>query len=180
LDSPGILCRGPRRYSFRRARDGFGARREAAGLIKRRSLGGGRCEERNEDEINFPYDVHGGRRSLRFDELGFRGRRRGGGRKGLRKCKACHQVGETAKNAIAPELNGIDGRAAGASAGYNYSDAMKGSGITWDAASFKEFIKNPKAKIPGTKMVFQGLPSDTDEDNVWAYLSGFGADGKKK
>ncbi len=96
------------------------------------------------------------------------------------KCKACHQVGEGAKNAIAPELNGIDGRAAGSAAGYNYSDAMKSSGITWNEASFKEYIKNPKAKVPGTKMVFQGLPADKDEDDVWAYLSGFGADGKKK
>ena len=102
------------------------------------------------------------------------------GEKVFAKCKACHQVGETAKNAIAPELNGIDGRAAGTAAGYNYSDAMKGSGITWNEASFKEFIKNPKAKVPGTKMVFQGLPTEKDEDDVWAYLSGFGADGKKK
>ncbi len=104
----------------------------------------------------------------------------GAGEKVFAKCKACHQIGEGAKNAIAPELNGIDGRKAGSVEGYNYSDAMKGSGITWDAASFKEFIKNPKAKVPGTKMVFQGLPSDADEDNVWAYISGFGADGKKK
>jgi cytochrome c len=102
------------------------------------------------------------------------------GEKVFAKCKACHQVGETAKNAIAPELNGIDGRAAATSAGYNYSDAMKGAGITWGEASFKEFIKNPKAKVPGTKMVFQGLPKDQDQDDVWAYLSGFGADGKKK
>ena len=102
------------------------------------------------------------------------------GEKTFAKCKACHQIGEGAKNAIAPELNGINGRKAGSADGYNYSDAMKGSGITWDAASFKEFIKNPKAKVPGAKMVFQGLAADTDGDNVWAYISGFGADGKKK
>ncbi len=96
------------------------------------------------------------------------------------KCKACHQVGEGAKNAVAPELNGIDGRKAGAAAGYNYSDAMKASGITWDAASFKEFVKNPKAKIAGTKMIFQGLAADKDQDDVWAYLAQYGADGKKK
>ena len=81
---------------------------------------------------------------------------------------------------VAPELNGIDGRKAGAAEGYHYSDAMKGSGITWNEASFKEFIKNPKAKVAGTKMIFQGLPSDKDGDDVWAYLSSFGADGKKK
>src|ERR1019366_2129668 len=66
LDRPGILCRGPRRYSFRRVWDGFGARREAAGLIKRRPPGGGRCEERNEEEINFPDKVRGGGGFLRF------------------------------------------------------------------------------------------------------------------
>ena len=57
---------------------------------------------------------------------------------------------------------------------------MKSSGITWNEATFKEFIKNPKAKVPGTKMVFQGLASEKDQEDVWAYLSGFGADGKKK
>ena len=68
---------------------------------------------------------------------------------------------------------------AGSAEGYNYSEAMKGSGITWDEASFKEFIKNPKAKVPGTKMIFQGLTSEGDQDNVWAYLAQFKADGSK-
>jgi len=102
------------------------------------------------------------------------------GEKVFAKCKACHQVGEGAKNAVAPELNGVEGRKAGSVEGYNYSEAMKNSGIAWDAASFKEFIKNPKAKVPGTKMIFQGLASEGDQDNVWAYLAQFGADGKKK
>lgn len=102
------------------------------------------------------------------------------GEKIFAKCKACHQVGETAKNAVAPQLNGIDGRAAGSVEGYNYSGPMKNSGIVWDEANFKEFIKSPKAKVPGTKMIFQGLPSESDEENVWAYLVQFGPDGKKK
>ncbi len=101
------------------------------------------------------------------------------GEKVFAKCKACHQIGEGAKNAVAPELNGIKGRKAASVEGYNYSEAIKGSGITWDEATFKEFIKNPKAKIPGTKMIFQGLASEGDADNVWAYLSQFSADGKK-
>ncbi|GLI93307.1 cytochrome c-554 [Methylocystis echinoides] len=101
------------------------------------------------------------------------------GEKVFAKCKACHQVGEGAKNAVAPELNGLSGRKAGSVEGYNYSEPMKASGITWDEASFKEFIKNPKAKVPGTKMIFQGLASEGDQDNVWAYLSQFKADGKK-
>ncbi|MGJ0505743.1 MAG: cytochrome c-554 [Methylocystis sp.] len=101
------------------------------------------------------------------------------GEKVFAKCKACHQVGEGAKNAVAPELNGLNGRKAGSVEGYNYSEPMKTSGITWDEASFKEFIKNPKAKVPGTKMIFQGLASDGDQENVWAYLSQYNAEGKK-
>ncbi|MGD9659027.1 MAG: cytochrome c-554 [Methylocystis sp.] len=102
------------------------------------------------------------------------------GEKIFAKCKACHQVGETAKNAIGPALNGIDGRKAGTAPNYNYSEPMKNSGITWDEATFKEFIKSPKVKVPGTKMIFQGLPSEGDEENVWAYIAQFGEDGKKK
>ncbi|MEK4034479.1 cytochrome c-554 [Methylocystis sp. IM3] len=101
------------------------------------------------------------------------------GEKVFAKCKACHQVGEGAKNAVAPELNGLNGRKAGSVEGYNYSEPMKSSGITWDEASFKEFIKNPKAKVPGTKMIFQGLANDADQENVWAYLAQFNAEGKK-
>ncbi len=102
------------------------------------------------------------------------------GEKVFAKCKICHQVGETAKNAVGPELNGLAGRKAGTAAGYNFSDANKNSGLTWDEATYKDYIKNPKAKIPGTKMVFAGLTSEADIDNLWAYLGQFGADGKKK
>ena len=63
--------------------------------------------------------------------------------------------------------------------GYHYSDANKNSGITWDEATLKEYLKDPKAKVPGTKMVFPGLKSDDDIANVIAYLKQFGPDGKK-
>ena len=66
-------------------------------------------------------------------------------------CKACHQVGETAKNDVGPALNGIIGRKAGTVAGYHYSAANKDSGITWDEATFREYIKDPKAKIPAPR-----------------------------
>ena len=66
-------------------------------------------------------------------------------------CRACHQVGETAKNNVGPSLNGLFGRKAGTIAGYNYSAANKDSGLTWDEATFREYIKDPKAKIPGTR-----------------------------
>lgn len=102
------------------------------------------------------------------------------GEKVFNKCKACHQVGETAKNAVAPQLNGLDGRKSASVEGYNYSEPFKALGIAWDEAQFKEFIANPKAKVPGTKMIFPGLKSEAEQENVWAYLSQFGADGKKK
>ena len=102
------------------------------------------------------------------------------GEKVFAKCKICHQIGEGAKNAVGPELNGVIGRHSGTAPGYNYSEANKNSGITWDETTSREYIKNPKAKIPGTKMIFAGLPKDTDIDNLLAYLEQFGPDGKKK
>jgi cytochrome c len=102
------------------------------------------------------------------------------GKQVFKKCHACHNVGEGAKNAVGPVLNGIVGRKAGTYEDYNYSDANKSSGITWDAATLDVYLTNPKAKVPGTKMAFPGLPSDKDRANVIAYLSTFGPDGKTK
>jgi cytochrome c len=101
------------------------------------------------------------------------------GEKVFVKCKACHQIGEGAKNAVGPVLNGVVGRKAGSYPGYSYSDANKNSGITWDEATLKEYLKNPRGKVPGTKMIFPGLSKESDIDNVIAYLKQFGADGKK-
>ncbi len=101
------------------------------------------------------------------------------GEKVFLKCRACHQVGETAKNGVGPQMNGLIGRKAGTVEGYNYSDANKNSGLTWDEATFREYIKNPRAKIPGTKMVFAGLTNEAEIDNIVAYLKQFGPDGKK-
>jgi cytochrome c len=96
------------------------------------------------------------------------------------KCKVCHQIGEGAKNFVGPELNGLIGRKIGSVPNYNYSEADKESGITWDEAELKKYLLNPKADIPGTKMIFAGLPKEDDRDNLVAYLAQFGADGKKK
>lgn len=98
----------------------------------------------------------------------------------FKKCAPCHDVGETAKNKVGPLLNGLDGRKSGTIAGYNYSDANKGSGITWGEAAFLEYIRDPKAKIPATKMVFVGIKNEAEAKNLWAYLNQFAADGKKK
>jgi cytochrome c len=102
------------------------------------------------------------------------------GEKSFAKCRACHQIGETAKNGVGPELNGLFGRHSGSVAGYNYSDANKNSGITWDPTVFAEYIKDPKAKVPGTKMAFAGIKKEEEIKDLTAFLAQFGADGKKK
>ena len=102
------------------------------------------------------------------------------GKSSFNKCLACHAIGEGAKNKVGPELNGLDGRKSGTVEGYTYTDANKNSGITWNEAQFKEYIKDPKAKIPGTKMAFAGIKSENEINNLWAYVSQFDADGKIK
>ena len=102
------------------------------------------------------------------------------GKQVFKKCHACHNVGEGAHNAVGPVLNGIVGRKAGTYADYNYSDANKNSGLTWDVATLQKYLKNPQSVVPGTKMAFPGLPEEKDEDNVIAYLATFGPDGKTK
>jgi cytochrome c len=88
-------------------------------------------------------------------------------------CRACHQVGENAKNSVGPQLNGLFGRKAGSVAGYNYSEANKQSGLTWDEKTFNEYIQDPKAKIPGTKMVYAGLKDEQKIKDLTAYLKSF-------
>jgi len=102
------------------------------------------------------------------------------GKSSFNKCLPCHAIGEGAKNKVGPELNGIDGRKSGSAPDYSYSDANKNSGITWSKETFLEYIKDPKAKIPGTKMTFAGIKSETEAQNLWAYLSSFDKDGKQK
>ena len=94
-------------------------------------------------------------------------------------CRACHQIGPGARNAVGPELNGVVGRKAGSVEGYAYSDANKNSGLTWDKATLEEYLKNPQAKVPGTKMTFAGLPREQDIDNVIAFLAQYDAAGNK-
>lgn len=97
----------------------------------------------------------------------------------FRVCRTCHQIGEGAKNFVGPELNGVVGRKAGSVAGYNYSDANKNSGLTWDEATLRKYLRLPRDVVPGTKMAFPGLQNDDDIANVIAYLKQFGPDGKK-
>jgi cytochrome c len=102
------------------------------------------------------------------------------GKTSFNKCLACHAIGDGAKNKVGPELNGLNGRKSGTAADYSYSDANKNSGITWNEAEFKEYIKDPKAKIPGTKMIFAGIKNETEAGDLWAYLAQYDKDGKTK
>jgi cytochrome c len=102
------------------------------------------------------------------------------GKASFNKCMACHSIGEGAKNKVGPELNGLDGRKSGTVDGYNYSDANKNSGITWGEAQFKEYIKDPKAKVPGTKMSFSGIKNEKEINDLWAFVSQYDKDGKTK
>ena len=77
-------------------------------------------------------------------------------------------------------LNGLEGRKSGTIPEYSYSEANKKAEITWSEASFKDYIQNPMAKVPGTKMAFAGIRNDKEIADLWAYLAQFKADGSKK
>ncbi len=102
------------------------------------------------------------------------------GANSFKKCLPCHAIGPGAANKVGPELNGLDGRHSGQAPNFNYSDANKNSGIVWGEATFKEYIKDPRGKIPGTKMIFVGIKNEQEANDLWAYLKQFDADGKIK
>jgi len=98
----------------------------------------------------------------------------------FKRCSFCHDVGPDARNKAGPQLNGLDGRKAGSVAGFSYSAANKAAGFVFNEASFTAYIKDPKAKIPGTKKAFAGVASEDDAHALWDYLKPFGADGMSK
>ncbi len=102
------------------------------------------------------------------------------GQKSFNKCRACHQIGEGAKNVTGPHLNGLFSRKAGEVPGYAYSAANKNSGIAWSPESFANYIKDPRGVIPNTKMVFPGIKNETEIANLTAFLAQYAPDGKKK
>jgi cytochrome c len=102
------------------------------------------------------------------------------GKSSFNKCLACHAIGEGAKNKVGPALNGLEGRKSGTVEGYSYSDANKNSGIIWNKETFLEYIKEPKAKIPGTKMIFAGIKNEKESNDLWAFIAQYDKDGKIK
>lgn len=98
------------------------------------------------------------------------------GEKVFRKCKACHAVGEGAKNKVGPQLNNLFGRTAGSVEDFKYSKAMvaKGEeGLVWTEETLAEYLKAPKKYIPKNKMAFAGLKKDADLEDITAYLKQF-------
>ena len=91
------------------------------------------------------------------------------GKSVFNKCRACHSP-DAGKNMVGPSLHGVVGRKAGSVEGFNYSDAMKVSGKTWDDATLDAYIADPKGAVPGNKMVFVGIKDETDRKNIIAFL----------
>lgn len=94
-------------------------------------------------------------------------------------CRVCHQVGPSARNAVGPQLNGLFGRKAGSVEGYSYSQANKASDIVWSDETFRDYIRDPKAAMPGTKMIYAGLKDDARIADLAAFLRQFDGAGQK-
>lgn len=85
-------------------------------------------------------------------------------------CKACHTVEKDGASPTGPNLHGLFGRKAGTAGGYDYSAAMKNSGIVWDDATLAEYNRDPKGKVPGTKMLYNGVKNAGQLADLTAYL----------
>jgi cytochrome c len=98
------------------------------------------------------------------------------GEKVFKKCKACHQVGDGAKNRVGPVLNGIVGNEIASVEDFKYSKAFlakKAEGLVWTDEVLDTYLTKPKKFIPGTKMSYAGLKKEGDRANVIAYLKTF-------
>jgi cytochrome c len=88
----------------------------------------------------------------------------------FKKCASCHSVDPSGKNGLGPNLRGVAGRKAAMVAGFTYSPAMKASGLVWNDQALARFLAGPRQAVPGTKMIFIGLPKPQDQADVIAYL----------
>ncbi|WP_428488922.1 c-type cytochrome [Rhodopila sp.] len=95
-------------------------------------------------------------------------------------CRACHQVGPGAKNAVGPVLNGVVGRKAGTYPDFDYSSANKDSGIIWTPQALDKYLTSPQTVVPHTKMIFPGLRDAQKRKDVISFLQQFNEDGTTK
>jgi cytochrome c len=102
------------------------------------------------------------------------------GEKDFLVCRACHQIGPNAKNAVGPVLSGVIGRKAGTYPGYAYSPANKDSGIVWSPEELNKYLTSPQTVVPHTKMIFPGVKDPQKRKDIIAYLEQFTPDGSKK
>jgi cytochrome c2 len=91
------------------------------------------------------------------------------GKKVFAKCQICHSL-EAGKNKVGPSLHGVIGRASASEAEFNYSDAMKNAHVNWTPETLDQYLTNPRKMVPGTKMIFPGLPKEKDRADVISYL----------
>ncbi|WDU63113.1 cytochrome c family protein [Pseudomonas poae] len=96
-----------------------------------------------------------------------------GGKLFSKTCGGCHSIGEGARGGFGPELNGIIGRPAGTTTDYQYSDAMKNSGVVWTRDKLAAYIEAPKKVVSGTRMIFWGISDPQKIENILAYLETF-------
>jgi len=96
-----------------------------------------------------------------------------GGKLFKRLCGGCHNIGPSVRSSFGPQLNGIIGRPAGSASDYQYSEAMKSSGVVWTRDKLVAYLEDPKAVVPGTRMIFWGLSDAEKIDNLLAYLQTF-------
>jgi len=94
----------------------------------------------------------------------------------FKKCKACHDVGDGARNKVGPVLNDVFGRKAASVEGYPYSSDLKAlgaQGFVWDEKNLNKYLEDPKSIVGKGKMVFPGLKDEQDRKDVIAYLKKF-------
>ncbi|MBN9602272.1 MAG: nitrite reductase, copper-containing [Afipia felis] len=92
------------------------------------------------------------------------------GQQVYKKCQACHSL-EPGRNLVGPSLSGIVGSKAGDVPNYNFSSAMKQSGITWTPEKLDAYLADPQKVVPGNKMPFPGLKTEDDRTDVIAFLA---------